>query len=169
MIMALLLDFANIAGGLLLASALLQRLPRVGDDLGLVARAAAPYGWIVGLVALVTGGYYLLVHATDGPHVFHFELVAIAMGVILLWDRLRSGRGAGRPAASAAPAGGGQAGAGSVAPAGVGSARPAGPGGSAGSRTAAAVAAPTGVALLLAVFGIIAVIVGFQGLLTPDY
>jgi hypothetical protein len=128
MVMALLLDFANIAGGLLLAAVLLQRLPRVGSDLGLAARAAAPYGWIVGLVALVTGGYYLLVHLTEGPHVFHFELVAIGVGVALLWYRLR-----GRPAPNKD-----------------------------------ARIEPTGTALLLAVFGIIAVIVGFQGLLTPD-
>ncbi|GAA0284483.1 hypothetical protein [Cryptosporangium japonicum] len=149
MIMALLLDFANIAGGLLLAAALLQRLPKVGDDLGLAARAAAPYGWIVGLVALVTGGYYLLVHATDGPRIFHFELVGIAIGVALLWDRLCGRRGAKNPAEppAAAPANGSTA----------------------VARTRPAVETPTGVALLLAVFGIIAVIVGFQGLLTPDY
>lgn len=146
MIMALLLDFANIAGGLLLAAALLQRLPKVGDDLGLAARAAAPYGWIVGLVALVTGGYYLLVHLTDGPRVFHFELVGIAIGVALLWDRLRGGR-APKDSTTATPT----------------------TGSTAVARTRSAVETPTGVALLLAVFGIIAVIVGFQGLLTPDY
>lgn len=128
MVMALLLDFANIAGGLLLAAVLLQRMPRVGSDLGLAARAAAPYGWIVGLVALVTGGYYLLVHLAEGPHLFHFELVGIGMGVTLLWSRLR-----GRPA-----------------------------------PTPESRLEPTGTTLLLAVFGLIAVIVGFQGLLTPD-
>ena len=37
------------------------------------------------------------------------------------------------------------------------------------TRTRPVVQAPTGAALLLAVFGIIAIIVGFQGLLTPDY
>ena len=155
MILALLLDFANIAGGLLLAAVLLERLPKVGPDLGLAARAAAPYGWIVGLVALVTGGYYLLVHVTDGPRIFHFELVGIAIGVALLWDRLRGGKA--RARSSAAPVG-------STTPAG-----PVAPVGPAGVRARSAVEAPTGVALLLAVFGIIAVIVGFQGLLTPDY
>ncbi|TQS46542.1 hypothetical protein [Cryptosporangium phraense] len=135
MILALLLDFANIAGGLLLASVLLERLPRVGSDLGLASRAAAPYGWIVGLVALVCGGYYLLLHVTEGPHVFHFEIVGIAVGVALLWNRLRP-----RPAPSKG-----------------------------GNGAVQTVAAPAGLALLLAVFGIIAVIVGFQGLLTPDY
>jgi hypothetical protein len=129
MVMALLLDLSNIAGGLLLAAVLFQRLPRVGSDLALAAKAAWPWGWIVGLVALVCGGYYLIVHLTDGPHVFHFELVAIAVGVILLWDRLR-----GRPAA----------------------------------KPPAQRLEPNGTALLLAVFGIIAIIVGFQGLLTPD-
>jgi len=147
MVMALLLDFANIAGGLLLAAPLLQRLPRVGSDLGLATRAAAPYGWIVGVVALVTAGYYLLVHVSDGPRVFHFEIVGIAIGVALLWDRLRGQRGR---AGSGGPA--------------------AGTAGEPGTtRTQPAVQAPTGATLLLAVFGIIAIIVGFQGLLTPDY
>ncbi|SHN34579.1 hypothetical protein [Cryptosporangium aurantiacum] len=144
MVLALLLDFANIAGGLLLAAVLLQRLPKVGSDLGLAARAAAPYGWLVGLVALVTAGYYLLVHLTDGPRVFHFEIVGLGVGVALLWDRLRGRSGPGRsPARTNGPPG--------------------------ATRTEPAVRAPTGAALLLAVFGIIAVIVGFQGLLTPDY
>ncbi|GAA3385771.1 hypothetical protein [Cryptosporangium minutisporangium] len=144
MVMALLLDFAMIAGGLLLAAVLLQRLPKVGPDLGLAARAAAPYGWIVGLVALVTAGYYLLVHLTDGPRVFHFEIVGLGVGVALLWDRLR-GRATSRAGAAPSPE-----------PPGA-------------TRTEPVVQAPTGAALLLAVFGLIAIIVGFQGLLTPDY
>src|SRR6476646_3560880 len=93
MIMALLLDLANITGGFLLAISLLRRLPRVGDDLSRFAARIAPFGWVVGIVALVAGGYYLIVHLTSGPHVFHFELVGIAVGVALLWDRLT-----GRPA-----------------------------------------------------------------------
>ncbi len=40
------------------------------------------------MVALVTGGYYLIVHLVSGPHLFHFEVVGLAVGVILLWDRL---------------------------------------------------------------------------------
>lgn len=148
MILALLLDFANIAGGLLLAAVLLQRLPRVGPDLGLAYRAAAPYGWTIGVVALVTGGYFILVHSTDGPRIFHFELVGTAVGVALLWDRLRGRSGSNRSAAPGEP----QAGATTTV-----------------ARVQSVIQAPTGVALLLAVFGIIAVIVGFQGLLTPDY
>jgi len=123
MIVALLLDLANIVGGFLLAVPLLTRLPRVGDDVGRFAARLAPYGWLVGIVALVAGGYYLLVHLTSGPRLFHFEVIGIAVGIALLWDRLT-----GRPGRSAA----------------------------------------TGPALLLAVLGLIAIIVGIQGLFTPD-
>ncbi|WP_460806458.1 hypothetical protein [Micromonospora zhanjiangensis] len=94
--MALLLDLANIVGGFLLAVALLRRLPRVGDDLGRFAGRIAAFGWVVGVVALVTGGYYLIVHLVSGPRVFHFEVVGIAVGVALLWDRL-TGRAAPGP------------------------------------------------------------------------
>ncbi|MFC4105445.1 hypothetical protein ACFOX0_05770 [Micromonospora zhanjiangensis] len=133
--MALLLDLANIVGGFLLAVALLRRLPRVGDDLGRFAGRIAAFGWVVGVVALVTGGYYLIVHLVSGPRVFHFEVVGIAVGVALLWDRL-TGRaapraddpGAGRPLDRGA----------------------------------------TGPALLLSIFGLIAIVVGIQGLFTPD-
>jgi hypothetical protein len=128
MIMALLLDLANIVGGLLLAIALLRRVPRVGDDLGKVAARIAPFGWVVGLVALVTSGFYLLVHLVSGPHVFHYEVVGIGVGLALLWDRL-TGRQPSRDDADRAPA---------------------------------------GAALLLAVFGLIAIVVGLQGLVTPD-
>lgn len=121
---ALLLDFANILGGFLLAIALLVQSPRIGDELAGFARKLAPFAWIVGIVALVTGGYYLIVHLTSGPHVFHFELVAIGVGLALLWDRLTS-----RPAPSTGTSGRG---------------------------------------LLLAIFGIIAILVGLQGLFTPD-
>ncbi|MFV0622820.1 hypothetical protein ACBY01_02245 [Sphingomonas sp. ac-8] len=125
--MALLLDLANILGGFLLAIALLARLPRVGDDLRAGAAKLGPFGWIVGVVALVTGGYYLLVHMTSGPHVFHFEVVAIAVGVALLWDRLH-GRTTDRAPASSG----------------------------------------SGAGLLLAILGILAIVVGLQGLFTPD-
>jgi len=122
--MALLLDLANIFGGFLLAIALLRRLPRVGDDLGRFAARMGPFGWVVGIVALVAGGFYLIVHLTEG-RLWHFELVGIGVGLALLWDRL------------------------------TGRQRPVGEG-------------PSGVALVLAIFGIIAIIVGIQGLFTPD-
>lgn len=128
MIMALLLDLANIVGGFLLAVALLRRLPRVGDDLGRFAGRVAPFGWIVGIVALAAGGYYLIVHLTSGPRVFHFELVGIGVGIALLWDRLTGRQGPRQDDGSAA----------------------------------------TGVALLLAIFGLIAIVVGVQGLFTSD-
>jgi len=131
MIMALLLDLANILGGFLLAVALLAKLPRIGDDLGRFAARAAPFGWIVGIVALAAGGYYLIVHLTSGPHLFHFEVVGIGVGLALLWDRLTR-RSTPRHDAQDA-------------------------------RGAAA-----GPALLLAIFGIIAIVVGIQGLFTPD-
>jgi|SRR4051812_8520847 hypothetical protein len=126
---ALLLDLSNIVGGFLLAIALLQRIPRIGDDLARADAAVRPYAWIVGAVALVAGGYYLIVHLTSGPHVFHFEVVGIAVGVALLRDRLTR-----RPIA----------------------------------RGASSTTAVEGGSLLLAVLGLIAVLVGIQGLFTPD-
>lgn len=125
---ALLLDLANIVGGFLLAVPLLGQVPRVGNDVARADRALAPFAWIVGVVALVAGGYYLILHLTSGPHVFHFEVIALAVGVALLWDRLT---GRTRPA--------------------VGPSAPA-----------------EGAVLLLAVLGIIAVLVGVQGLFTPN-
>jgi hypothetical protein len=127
-IMALLLDLANIVGGFLLAVALLRHLPRVGDDLGRFGDRVAAYGWVVGIVALVAGGYYLIVHLVSGPRVFHFEVVGIGVGLALLWHRLT-----GRPRQ-----------------------RDGGP------------PSATGVSLLLAIFGLIAIVVGIQGLFTPD-
>ena len=126
--MDLLLDLANIVGGFLLAATLLRRLPRIGSDLARVAAAIAPFGWVVGIVALVAGGYFLIVHLTSGPHVFHFEVVGIAVGVALLWDRIT-----GRPAPRADERGD-----------------------------------VTGLPLLLAIFGIIAMIVGVEGIFTPN-
>ncbi len=137
MIMALLLDLANIAGGFLLAVALLRMLPRVGDDLGRFAARMAPFGWVVGVIALVAAGYYLMVHIFSGPHVFHFEVVGLCVGLALLWERLT---GRGKP----------------TEPRAVEAAEPA-------TTTSA-----RGAALLLAIFGIIAIVVGIQGLFTPD-
>jgi hypothetical protein len=124
MIMALLLDLANIVGGLLLAVPLLLQIPNAGDGVGRAAGRIAPWAWVVGVVALVAGGYYFLVHVFSGPHVFHFEVVGILVGLALLWDRLR-GRERVEPGLK-------------------------------------------GFGLLLAIFGIIAIVVGIQGLFTPD-
>ena len=128
--MALLLDLVNSLGGLLLAVPLLRRIPTAGDAIGRFADRIAPWAWLVGVLALVAGGYYLIVHLFSGPQVFHFEVVGIAVGVILLWDRL-TGR---KPLATGTP----------------------------GSDVA------SGRALLLSVFGVIAIVVGFQGLVTPN-
>ena len=146
MLMALLLDAANIIGGLLLAIPLLGRFPVIAR----VTARIAPWRWLIGIVALVAGGYYLIVHLISGPRLFHFEVVGIAVGVLLAWDRL-TGR---RPLVPAAPEhattthGGGL-----TAPA---------------PATAPSPAELSGPALLIAVFGIIAIVVGLQGLFTPN-
>ena len=121
--LSLILDLCNILGGFLLAIGLLVLAPRIGDDFERFAARLARFRWIVGIAALVCGGYFLIVHLTSGPHVFHFEVVGIVVGVLLLWERLRVGRALPDSAAR-------------------------GPG------------------LLLAVFGVIAMIVGVQGLFT---
>ena len=125
----LILDLCNILGGFLLAIGLLALIPNAGDNLARFAERLSPFRWIVGIAVLVCGGYFLIVHLTSGPRVFHFEVVGIAVGILLLWDRLRAGKLAHREL----PASGAQ-----------------GPG------------------LVLAVFGIIAMIVGLQGIFTPD-
>lgn len=147
MIMALLLDLANVLGGFLLAIALLRKLPRVGDDLSGFAARVAPYGWLVGIVALVAAGFYLIVHLVSGPHVFHFEVVGLGVGLALLWDRLR-GRTSHSTALTEDTSTGG----------GVATQRLTGT-----ERDTA-----TGLTLLLAIFGIIAIVVGIQGLFMPD-
>lgn len=124
-IMALLLDLANIFGGLLLAIPLLVQIPAARNGFGGFAGKVGPFAWIVGVVALVAGGFFFFVHLFSGPHLFHFELVGILVGLALLWHRLR-----GRERAEPGLAGWG---------------------------------------LVLAIFGIIAIIVGIQGLFTPDY
>ena len=126
----LLLDLSNILGGFLLAIGLLALIPNVGESLARGADKLGPFGWIVGIVALVCGGYFLIVHAVSGPHVFHFEVVGIITGLLLLWGRLRAGRLArGRDVPRSSDRGAG---------------------------------------LVVAIFGIIAIIVGIQGLFTPD-
>ena len=126
--MAYVLDFANILGGLLRAVPLLRRLPAIGYDVGKFAGRVRRWGWVVGIVALVAGGYFLIVHIFSGPHIFHFEIVGIGVGVALAWDRLTK-RG------PLTPEGDGEL---------------------------------SGAALLLCVFGLIAVAVGLQGLVTPN-
>jgi hypothetical protein len=145
-VIALLLDLANIVGGFLLAVPLLVDVPRIGDDVTRVDRLVRPFGWIVGVVALAAGGYYLIVHLTSGPHVFHFELVGIAVGVALLWDRLT-----GRPSPQSGPGGAVQG------------------GGVQGTvRGGGVQGGVQGAAVLLAVFGVIGILVGVQGLFTPN-
>ena len=126
---ALLLDLANILGGFLLAGGLLARLPSVGDKLAGAARAIGPFGRVVGVVALACGGYFLILHLTSGPRIFHFEIVGLITGVLLLWERLNLARRTGRDL----PASG-----------------------------------SSGAGLILAIFGVIATLVGLQGLFTQN-
>lgn len=126
--LSLLLDLSNILGGFLLAIGLLIKIPSIGDDLAGAAAKLAQIGWVIGVVALVTGGYFLIVHLTTGPRLFHFEVVAITTGVLLLMDRVRAGRNTQDPVGSGASA----------------------------------------FTTFVAIFGIIAIIVGFQGLFTPN-
>ncbi|GGC97563.1 hypothetical protein [Aquisalinus flavus] len=126
--LSLLLDLSNILGGFLLAIGLLIKIPNIGDDLAKAAANLAQIGWVIGIVALVTGGYFLIVHVTTGPRLFHFEVVAIITGVLLLMDRVRAGRNTQDPVGSGASA----------------------------------------FTTFVAIFGIIAIIVGFQGLFTPN-
>ncbi len=125
--LSLLLDIANILGGFLLAIGLLAKIPNVGDDLAKGAASLAQLGWLIGIVALVAAGYFLIVHLTTGPHLFHYEVVGLITGILLLTDRVRAGRNTADPVAKGAD----------------------------GFTTA------------VAVFGVIAIIVGFQGLFTP--
>jgi hypothetical protein len=160
---AALLDLTNLVGGFLLAAALLTELPRVGPGMARVAGATARVTVAVGVLALASGGYYLILHLTAGPHVFHFELIGIGIGVATLRDRLFPGRGSGTGTgtdSSSAP---------STAISATDTAISAPD--TAISATSTATSAPgtvTGSRLLLAVFGLIAMGVGLQGLLTPD-
>lgn len=129
MLLAFVLDLATIYGGLLLALPLLARLPVIGYDLARHSAGLGRFGFWVGVAAVVAGGYFLLMHLFSGPHVFHFEVVGIAVGVLLMWERL-TGR---RLIVSREPH-----------------------------------EQATGGALLLAIFGLIAVVVGVQGLFTPN-
>ena len=84
---------------------------------------------IVGGVALACGGYFLILHLMSGPRIFHFEIVGLITGVLLLWERLNLARRTGRDL----PASG-----------------------------------SSGAGLILAIFGVIATLVGLQGLFTQN-
>ena len=125
---ALLLDLANIVGGFLLAIGLFVKIPNAGDDLAKGAAKIAPFAWLVAVVALVTAGYFLIVHLTSGPRLFHYDVVGLITGVLLLMDRINAGRDTSDPVAKGA----------------------------------------TGFQTFVAIFGVIAIIVGIQGLFTPN-
>ncbi len=125
--MAFVLDLANILGGLLLAIPLLRRLPNVGGGLERFADRLARWSWLVGIVALIAGGFYFIVHLIDG-HIWHFEVVGLAVGALLTWEKFTGRRILDAP----------------------------GP------------AEPAGRALVIAIFGVIAILVGIEGLFTPN-
>ncbi|GIE88474.1 hypothetical protein [Actinoplanes regularis] len=125
--MAFLLDLANILGGLLLAIPLLRRVPNVGGGLARVADRVAPWSWLVGIAALVTAGFFFIVHLVEG-HIWHFEVVGLIVGALLSWEKFT-----GRRILEA-------------------------PGGT----------DPAGRALAVAIFGVIAIIVGVEGLFAPN-
>lgn len=125
---ALLLDLANIVGGFLLAIGLFVKIPNAGGDLAKGAAKIAPFAWLVAVVALVTAGYFLIVHLTSGPRLFHYEVVGLITGVLLLMDRINAGRDTSDPVGKGA----------------------------------------TGFQTFVAIFGVIAIIVGIQGLFTPN-
>ncbi len=127
-LISLLLDLANIVGGFILAIGLLALIPNVGPALGRGADRIGPFAWVVGVVALVCGGFYLILHVLHGPGVLIFEVVAIITGVLLLWDRLRMRRLVNHDIPRSSNQGAG---------------------------------------LVLAIYGVIAIIVGIDGLLTP--
>jgi hypothetical protein len=87
-LLALALDLANIVGGFLLAAGLLRWAPNIAGGVWHTRVALDRFGWIVGVVALVASGYWLLVHMTEGPHLFHYEVVGLAVGIALTWERL---------------------------------------------------------------------------------
>lgn len=165
---AFLLDAANIVGGLLLAMALLRDVPGIGT---LVVRSTAvvsPFRFLVGVLGLVAGGYHLLVHLTSGPHVFHFELAGIGVGVALLRTHLlarlgRSTSAATDTATRAAPDTANLCLGTGVPPVSPPTSAPNAPD-SASPRPGP----PRGADLLLTVFGLIALMVGVQGLFTPN-
>lgn len=181
---AALLDLANILGGFLLAAALLADLPRVGAGILRAGLGLARGGTAIGVLALVMGGFYLILHLASGPHVFHFELVGIGVGIALLRDRLFPGVSSrasarvaaqppGHPPAGVPPYrspspvyGSGDPAYGAADPAGSQETRPL-----SARPSLAGTGRPGGVTggeLLLAVFGLIAIVVGIQGLFTPD-
>lgn len=125
--MSWLLDLANILGGFLLALPLLRQSP-VGGSLDTVADTLGRFRIAVAIVALVAAGYFLIVHLTEG-RLFHFELVGLAVGLLLL-----------RPVSAAS------------------------------GRRAAPESPVTQepLALLVCVLGLIAIVVGLQGLVTPN-
>ena len=124
---SLLLDLANIIGGFLLAIGLLVKIPDAGGSLAKGAAKIAPFGWLVAVAALVCAGYFILVHLTSGPRLFHYEVVGLITGILLLMDRVNAGRDTSDPVGKGA----------------------------------------SGFQTFVAIFGVIAIIVGIQGLFTP--
>ena len=82
-LIALFLDLSNIFGGLILAFPLFARIPSVGGGFK-DTKSVDKFAWIVGVVALVTGGYFFIMHLINGGHILHYEVVAIIVGLLLM-------------------------------------------------------------------------------------
>jgi hypothetical protein len=171
-VLAALLDLSNIVGGFLLSSILLWDVPKVGPVLARFTARVARAGDVVGVIALMAGGYWVIVHLASGPHVFHFELVGAGIGVALLRRRLFTPAAGPGPAGPASASGADHSTTSMFVPSQGASAPGTSPASAqahgAARSPAQAQSAPTGGILLLAVFGLIAIAVGIQGLMTPD-
>ncbi|MFN8077645.1 MAG: hypothetical protein U0Q15_19790 [Kineosporiaceae bacterium] len=130
--MSWVLDLANILGGFLLAVPLLRQIPGAAR-LDEIAATLDRFRIVVAVACLVAAGYFLLVHITSGPRVFHFEIVGLIVGVLLLRRPSTPGRRAAEPQPSAGNA-----------------------------------VTQDPLTLLVCVLGIIAIVVGLQGLVTPN-
>ena len=124
---SLLLDLANILGGFLLALGLFYAIPNAREPVAKLAKALAPFAFVIAVVALVTGGYFLIVHLSGGV-VLHYEIVGIVTGILLIWRGVQDRK----------------------------------------VSTGSGTGSPPPADLVIAVFGVIAILVGIQGLFTPN-
>jgi len=84
-IIALILDIANISGGLILAQETITsffKLDKQNPIRG-ISESIAPFKTYIGIAALMSGLYWLLFHLFKGQSVWLFEIIGIALGMIL--------------------------------------------------------------------------------------
>ncbi len=94
-IIALILDLANIAGGLLLAQETIIQLFKLGakNPIRAIAESLQPLKIYIGLAALGTGLYWLLFHIFKGQSIWLFEIIGIVMGLILANNKINEKAG----------------------------------------------------------------------------